>query len=177
MFLYNEGRGKTYQYDSAVMVQRISREPSIGSAWCRETLKSLGQLYVRSFIFLLVRRVIPVVPYLGSIEPQRFGVSVSGAWRLQILSNKSNENKIHDTHVIFPTTKGSMNACMELIGFSNSNEVKNHCVRPWNWLQRHIDIWYVLNTQHADQISLRWIDEAIHVNYDKCPYGSCFFFF
>ena len=29
-------------------------------------------------------------------------------------------------HFIFPTTKGSMNACMELVGFSTSNKVKNH---------------------------------------------------
>ena len=30
-------------------------------------------------------------------------------------------------HFIFPTMKGSMNACMELVGFSTSNKVKNHC--------------------------------------------------
>ena len=35
--------------------------------------------------------------------------------------------KIHDTHFIFATTKDSMNACMELIGFCTSNKVKNHC--------------------------------------------------
>ena len=53
---------------------------------------------------------------LGLIEPQRFGESVSGIWWQEILSNKSNKNKIHDTHFIFPTTTGSMNACMELVG-------------------------------------------------------------
>ena len=26
------------------------------------------------------------------------------------------------------TTKGSMNACMELMGSSTSNKVKNHCI-------------------------------------------------
>ena len=31
-------------------------------------------------------------------------------------------------HFILPSTKGSMNACMELMGFSASNKVKNH----WN---------------------------------------------
>ena len=35
-------------------------------------------------------------------------------------------NKIHDTNFIFATTKGSMNICMELVGFSTSNKVKNH---------------------------------------------------
>ena len=39
------------------------------------------------------------------------------------LSNK--KHKIHDTHIIFATTKGSMNACMELVGFSTSDKVKN----------------------------------------------------
>ena len=29
-------------------------------------------------------------------------------------------------HFIFPTMKGSMNACMEFLGFSTSNKVKNH---------------------------------------------------
>ena len=61
----------------------------------------------------------------GSIEPQGLGESVSGVRRQEILSNKSEKNKIHDTHFIFATTKGSMNACMELVGFSTSNKVKN----------------------------------------------------
>ncbi len=30
-------------------------------------------------------------------------------------------------HFVLPTTKGSMNACMELVGFSVSSKVKNHC--------------------------------------------------
>ena len=30
-------------------------------------------------------------------------------------------------HIIFPTTKGSMNAFMELVGFSAPSKVKNHC--------------------------------------------------
>ena len=68
-----------------------------------------------------------VVLNLGSIEPQGLGESVSGIQRQEILSNKSKINKIHDTHFIFPTPKGSINACMELVGFSISNEVKNHC--------------------------------------------------
>ena len=54
-----------------------------------------------------------------------FGESVSGVRWQEILSNKSKNNKIHDTHFFFPTTKGSMNACMELVGFSTSNKVKN----------------------------------------------------
>ena len=33
-------------------------------------------------------------------------------------------------YFIFPTMKGSMNACMELVGFSTSNKVKNHCSKP-----------------------------------------------
>ena len=63
----------------------------------------------------------------GSIEPQGFGESVSRGRRKDILSNKTKKNKIHGTHFIFPTTKGSMNACMELVGFNTSNKVKNHC--------------------------------------------------
>ena len=46
----------------------------------------------------------------------------------RILSNES-KKKIHDTHFIFPTTKGSMNACIELAEFSTSNKVKNHWYR------------------------------------------------
>ena len=30
-------------------------------------------------------------------------------------------------HYIFPTTKGPMNACMELVGLNTYNRVKNHC--------------------------------------------------
>jgi len=30
-------------------------------------------------------------------------------------------------HFIFPTTKGSMNACMELVGLNTSTRVKNRC--------------------------------------------------
>ena len=67
-----------------------------------------------------------VVPNLGSIEPQRFGDSVSGVRRQEILSNKSKNNKIHYTYFIFPTMKRSMNACMELVGFSTVNKVRNH---------------------------------------------------
>ena len=66
---------------------------------------------------------------LGSIEPQGFDESVSGIQKLDILSDKNKINKIHDTHFICPTTKGSMNACMELVGFSTSNMVENHCGR------------------------------------------------
>ena len=29
--------------------------------------------------------------------------------------------------------EGSMNACMELVGFSTSNKVKNHCLRVSKW--------------------------------------------
>ena len=32
-------------------------------------------------------------------------------------------------HFIFQTTKGSMNACLELMGLSVSNKVKSHCGR------------------------------------------------
>ena len=31
---------------------------------------------------------------------------------------------------MFPIMKGSMNACMELVGFGTSNKFKNHCYRP-----------------------------------------------
>ena len=31
------------------------------------------------------------------------------------------------THFFFPTTKGSMNACIELVGFSAPKNVKNLC--------------------------------------------------
>ena len=44
-------------------------------------------------------------------------------------------NTIHDTHFILPTTKGSMNACMELLGFSTSNKVKNHCFNVFIWIK------------------------------------------
>ena len=65
-----------------------------------------------------------VVLNLGSIGPQ-------GLWvrRRGILSNKSKRNKIHDTYFVFPNNKGSINACMEIVGFSTSNKVKNHCSR------------------------------------------------
>ena len=46
------------------------------------------------------------------------------------MSNKS-KKKIHDTNFNFATTKGSMNACMELVGFSTSNKVRNHCSRAF----------------------------------------------
>jgi len=74
-------------------------------------------------------RFIAVVLNLGSIKPQGFGESVSGVQRQEILSNKSKKNIIHATHFIFATTKGSMNACMELVGFSTSSKVKNHWYR------------------------------------------------
>ena len=59
---------------------------------------------------------------------QGFSESVSGVQRQEIFSNKSKINKIHNTHFIFPSTKGSMNACMERVGFSTS-KVKNHWIR------------------------------------------------
>ena len=68
---------------------------------------------------------------LGSIEPQGFGESNSGD-----LNNKGKINKIHDTHHIFATTKGSMNECMELVGFSTSNQVKNHLSNGTNGPQK-----------------------------------------
>ena len=68
----------------------------------------------------------PAVLKLGSIEPQGFGESVSCVQQEDILSNESKKNKIYDTHFIFATTKGSMNACMELVGFSTPSKVKNH---------------------------------------------------
>ena len=63
----------------------------------------------------------PVVLNLCSIEPQGFGESVSGFRRQEILSNKT-KKKIHDTHFILPTTKGSIIARMKLVGFSTSNK-------------------------------------------------------
>ena len=83
----------------------------------------------RLIMFVAACQVLPrtVVLNWSSIEPQGFGESVSGVQRQEILSNKSKKNKIYDTHFIFPTTKGLMNACMELVGFSTSNKVKSHC--------------------------------------------------
>ena len=48
---------------------------------------------------------------LGSIEPQRFGESVSGVHELEILNNKSKKNKIRDTDFIFFKYKG-FDECM-----------------------------------------------------------------
>ena len=62
-----------------------------------------------------------VVLNLFSIEPQGFGESVSGFRRQEILNNKT-KKKILDTHFILPTTKGSIIARMELVGFSTSNK-------------------------------------------------------
>ena len=31
------------------------------------------------------------------------------------------------TNLLFPTTKGSMNACIEFVGLGTSKKVKNHC--------------------------------------------------
>ena len=72
-----------------------------------------------------------VVLNLGAIEPQGFGESVLGVQWQVILSNKSKKNIIHDTHFIFPTTKGSINAWWtdELAWFSTLNKVKNHWYR------------------------------------------------
>ena len=75
---------------------------------------------------------ITVVLNLGSIETQGFGESVSGVRQQEIFSNKSKKDKILDTHFIFPTTQGSINACMELVGFSTSDKVKNHCIANFN---------------------------------------------
>ena len=66
---------------------------------------------------------------LGSIALQGFGESVSGVRRQEILSDKTKIKKIHDSHFIFPITRSSMNACMELVRFSTSNNVKNHWYR------------------------------------------------
>ena len=68
-----------------------------------------------------------VVLYLGSIEHQGFGESVSVIRRQEILSNKS---KIHGTHFIFITTKGSMNACVELVGFSIFKRLRTTGIQP-----------------------------------------------
>ena len=73
---------------------------------------------------------IPVVFNLGSIEPHGFGESVSGVsavWftplvcALHIVIYICFEFKEKKS----PIRKGSMNACMELVGFSTSNKVKN----------------------------------------------------
>ena len=59
-----------------------------------------------------------VVLNLGLIEPQGFGgLGVRWFWIW----------RIKKAHFIFPTTKGSMNACMELVGSSSSKNIKNHC--------------------------------------------------
>ena len=47
-------------------------------------------------------------------------------WQEGIFSNKNKIYKIHDIYFIFPTTKGYVNACMELVGLSTFNNVKNH---------------------------------------------------
>ena len=52
-----------------------------------------------------------VVLNLGLIEPQGSGESISEVPWQEILSNKS-KKKIHNKDFIFPTTNGSMNACM-----------------------------------------------------------------
>ena len=70
---------------------------------------------------------VAVVFNLGLIELQGFSESVSGVRQQDILSNKSKLNKIHDTYFICPTIKSSMNACMELVGFSTSINANNHC--------------------------------------------------
>ena len=71
----------------------------------------------------------PVVLNLGSIEPQELGESVSEVPRQEILSNRNKINKIHDTHFIFSTTKRSMNACMELVGFSTSIRLRTTALK------------------------------------------------
>ena len=63
---------------------------------------------------------------LGSIESHGFGESVSGVRRFGNLLGNTKKKK---THSIFPTTEDSMNACMELVGFSASNKVKNRWAR------------------------------------------------
>ena len=70
----------------------------------------------------------PVVLNLGSSEPRGFGESVSGVRRLRDFGNKNKINKIHDTHFNFATTKGSINSCMELVGYSTFIKVNNHCI-------------------------------------------------
>ena len=70
-----------------------------------------------------------LLPTAVVLNLQGFGESVSGVRRQEILSNNSKKYKIYGTHFIFPTTKGSMNACIKLVAFSTSNKVKNHCFR------------------------------------------------
>ena len=50
---------------------------------------------------------------LGSIKAQGFGGLEVRRFGLK-------------KHIYFPTTKGSMNACVELVGFIASNKVKDH---------------------------------------------------
>ena len=49
-----------------------------------------------------------------------------------------------DTHFIFVTTKGSINACIELVEFSTSNKVKNH------WSKRFLTITPLSNHVGSD---------------------------
>ena len=78
------------------------------------------------FSYVVKHKAIPVVLNLGTIKPQGFCESVSGVRWQEILSNKVKIIKFTNTLFIFPTRKGSMNASMELVGFSTSNKVKNH---------------------------------------------------
>ena len=72
--------------------------------------------FINSYIVILRS------PYLGG-SWLWFGESVLGVRRFGgLLGNMKKKKSI----LHFPTTKGSLNACMELVGFSASNKDKNH---------------------------------------------------
>ena len=50
------------------------------------------------------------------------------AWFI-LCTNKIYTYVLKKSYLIIPIMKGSVNALMELAGFSTSNKVKNHCVR------------------------------------------------
>ena len=48
------------------------------------------------------------------------------AWFI-LCTNKIYTYVLKEPYLMFPITKGSVNALMKLAGFSTSNKVKNHC--------------------------------------------------
>ena len=45
-----------------------------------------------------------------------------------------------NAHIIFSTSKGLMNACIELVGLSISNKAKNHCIKSISYYR----LWELL---------------------------------
>ena len=84
---------------------------------------------------------------LGKIKPQGFSESVSGVrqmgspysllfvtshsvWSVRALIQNADDFNLHKkAHFNFPTTKGSINADIELVGFSTSNKLRTTKVK------------------------------------------------